>query len=166
MSSNNPTYQNQNSSGSDQNPQYTQDQQPQGYQKHSEGYQQSTYQEQSYQQDPYAQSYSTQPQTQQFVHQNPSYQTGQYQQTTHQSTPNTWAPQYNQQQDFQTQYQTMQPAPLTQHSLQSLPAPGRDNMNVYLGNDQNFERVPQGLDTRREAGLQEWERGWNAAGRR
>ncbi|TGO27116.1 hypothetical protein BPAE_0047g00320 [Botrytis paeoniae] len=77
-----------------------------------------------------------------------------------------WAPQYNQQQEFQTQYQTLQPAQLTQHSLQSLPTPGRDNVNVYLRNDQNFERVPQGLETGREAGLQEWEKEWNAAGRR
>ncbi|KAF7889941.1 uncharacterized protein EAF02_002356 [Botrytis sinoallii] len=166
MTSNNPTYQAQNPSGPGQTPQYTQYQQPQSYQQHSQGYQQSTYQEQPYQQDPYTQSYSAQPQTQQLAYQNPSYQSDQYQQTTYQNTSTTWAPQDNQQQEFQTQYQTVQPAQLTQHSLQGLPAPGRDNVNVYLREDQNFERVPQGLETRREARLQEWERGWNAAGRR
>ncbi|KAF7908667.1 uncharacterized protein EAF01_004422 [Botrytis porri] len=166
MSSNNPTSQNQIPSESGQNPQCTQYQQSQTYQQHSQGYQQSTYQEQPYQQTPYTPSYSTQPQTQQLVYQNPSYQNDQYQQTTYQNTSTTWAPQYNQQQQFQAQYQTVQPAQLTQHSLQSLPVPGRDNVNVYLRDDQNFERVPQGLETRREAGLQKWERGWNAAGRR
>ncbi|KAJ8067259.1 hypothetical protein OCU04_004621 [Sclerotinia nivalis] len=163
MSRNNSAYQpNHYSAG--QQPQYTQYQQPQGYQQQSQ-YQNSTHQVQTYHQDPYTQSHSTQPENQQLTYQNPSYHTGQHQQATYQNTATTWAPQY-QQQGFQTQHQYVQPTQLTQQSLQNLPTPGRNNVNVYLRDDQNFERVPQDLETRRDEGLAEWERGWDAAGRR
>ncbi|APA11708.1 predicted protein [Sclerotinia sclerotiorum 1980 UF-70] len=154
MSRNNSAYQpNHYSTG--QQPQYNQYQQSQGYHQQSH-HQNSTYQPQgqTYQQNPYTQSHSTQPGSQYVTYQNSPYSNSQHQQATYQNTATTWAPQYQQQQ------------PLTQQSLRSLPAPGRNNVNVYLRDDQNFERVPQNLETRRDVGLAEWERRWDAAGRR
>ncbi|CAD6444558.1 ee7d8d41-9a73-41dd-b20c-f92610a89b78 [Sclerotinia trifoliorum] len=165
MSRNNSAYQpNHYSTG--QQPQYNQYQQSQGYHPQYQ-YQNSTHQlqGQTYQQNPHTQFHSTHPGNQQLTYQNPSYHTNQHEQTTYQNRATTWAPQYQQQQT-QTQHQYVQPTQLTRQSLQSLPTPGRNNVNVYLRDDQNFERVPQSLETRRDTGLAEWERGWDAAGRR
>lgn len=151
---------------SGQQPQYTQYQEPQAYDQQP-AYQQTTYQGQPYQQVPVTQTQYAETQTQQPFYQNNPYQNDQQHQATYQSTQNSWIPQqtqaYHHHQQPQAQYQSAQ---LTQQSLYNLPRPARDNMNVYLRENQNFERVPQGLETRRNVRVEEWNGSWEAVGRR
>lgn len=75
------------------------------------------------------------------------------------------APPPQQQQPYQNGYHY---TPLTKDNLKQLPVPPHSNQEAYEKVDQNFERVPLGLNTNRVDGittLRAWEEQWAAAGR-
>ncbi|KUJ20459.1 uncharacterized protein LY89DRAFT_682190 [Mollisia scopiformis] len=58
--------------------------------------------------------------------------------------------------------------PLTKENLRQLPHPPYSNQETYSKVDQNFEKVPLGLETRRVDGiatLRAWDQRWATAGR-